>query len=231
MKLLTKEEEDAHYEQVLKGGTIGGVVGTVAGFAGVFAASKRYPAFRGLTLPFRAFLVSSTGTFGAIINADRYSMKFQRARDPRNSYKNTTTLANEEALRNQSNYDKFMAWGRENRYPIVFTSWLASMGVALSIVGRSPYLSSAQKLVQARMYAQGLTLAVLIVTAAFEMNDAKDGSGRWETVMVLDPNDPEHKKLVEKKIHKEEWEGQDLWKDMVAAEEKRMADKKSRQSV
>ncbi len=29
--------------------------------------------------------------------------------------------------------------------------------------------------------------------------------------MVLDPNDPEHKKLIEKKIHHEDYEGQDLW--------------------
>ena len=104
-----------------------------------------------------------------------------------------------------------MSWGRENRYSIVFVSWLASMGLALAIVGRAP-MSTSQKVVQARVYAQGLTLAVLIVSAAFEMNDAKRGSGRWETVMVLDPNDPEHKHLIEKKVHKEEYEGQDLWK-------------------
>ncbi|KAL5611753.1 hypothetical protein BROUX41_000672 [Berkeleyomyces rouxiae] len=226
MKLLTKEEEDAHYQEVLKGGTIGGVVGTIGGLACTLVASKRYQSFRGLTLPFKAFLVSSTGTFGAIINADRYSMKFQAAQNPDRQYQNSSTREAQEALKNQTSYEKFMTWGRENRYPIVLTSWLASMGVAMAIVGRSPYLSPAQKLVQARMYAQGLTLAVLIITAAFEVNDAKDGSGRWETVMVLDPNDPEHKALIEKKIHKEEWEGQDLWKDMVASEERRLAQKK-----
>ncbi|EQL01310.1 mitochondrial hypoxia responsive domain containing protein [Ophiocordyceps sinensis CO18] len=100
------------------------------------------------------------------------------------------------------------------------------MAVSLALVGRAP-MSTSQKLVQARVYAQGLTLAVLIVTAAFEMNDANKGSGRWETVLVLDPNDPEHKHLIERKIHKEEYEGQDLWKDMVEAEERRMQAKKA----
>ena len=85
------------------------------------------------------------------------------------------------------------------------------MGIAFAAVSRSP-MNTANKVVQARVYAQGLTLAVLIVSAAFEVSDAKKGSGRWETVMVLDPNDPEHKKLIEKKIHKEEYAGQDLWK-------------------
>ena len=41
--------------------------------------------------------------------------------------------------------------------------------------------------------------------------DAKSGKGRWETVMVLDPADPEHKHLIEKRVHHEEYEGQDLW--------------------
>jgi len=92
-------------------------------------------------------------------------------------------------------------------------------------------MSTSQKVVQARVYAQGLTLAVLILSAAFEMNDAKKGSGRWETVLELDPNDPEHKHMIERKIHKEEYEGQDLWRDMVAAEEKRIAERKAAEAA
>lgn len=122
------------------------------------------------------------------------------------------------------------------------------MLAALALVSRSP-ASTAQKLVQARVYAQGLTLLVLIATAAFEVNDARKGVSRWETVKVIDPDDPEHKRLIEKKVHKEEYSGQDLWMgkcsqlslsrmlswghsnripaDMVAAEERRMAGKAS----
>ena len=86
------------------------------------------------------------------------------------------------------------------------------MGIALGLVGRNPYLTKAQKLVQARVYAQGLTLAVLVATAAFEVGDANKGRGRWETVKILDPNDPEHKHLIEKRIHHEAYEGEDLWR-------------------
>ena len=86
------------------------------------------------------------------------------------------------------------------------------MGIALGLVGRNPYLSRAQKLVQARVYAQGLTLAVLVATAAFEVGDAKKGKGRWETVKILDPDDPEHKHIIEKRIHHEAYAGEDLWR-------------------
>ena len=58
------------------------------------------------------------------------------------------------------------------------------MVVALSLTGRNPYLSTQQKLVQARVYAQGLTVAVLIATAVFEIGDRGKGEGRWETIKV-----------------------------------------------
>lgn len=228
MKILTKEEEEAHYKAVVSGGLIGGTLGLGVGLGGVIFASRRYPAFRGLTLPFRAFLVTSTGTFGAIINADRWSMAYQKAQDPKRNYQDSAKRAQQIMRENESAWERFMEYGRENRYSIVFASWLASMGLAFAIVSRSP-MNTANKIVQARVYAQGLTLAVLIISAAFEMNDAKKGSGRWQTVMVIDPNDPEHKHLIEKRIHKEEYEGQDLWKDMVAAEEARLAAKKAQE--
>jgi hypothetical protein len=105
-------------------------------------------------------------------------------------------------------------WGRQNRYTIVTASWLASMATALGIVSRDKYLTGAQKLVQARMYAQGLTIAVLLATALLEAGDASKGKGRWETVKIIDPNDPEHKHLIEKRIHHEAYEGEDLWRGM-----------------
>lgn len=225
MKVMSPEEEQAHYNAVLKGGFIGGTSGLALGLGGVFLASRRYPTFAHLTLPFRAFLVTSAGTFGAIINADRFSAAFQKAQDPKAQYQDASQRARELVRENESTYQRFLQWGRENRYSIVGASWVASMAIALALVKRAP-MSTSQKVVQARVYAQGLTLAVLIVSAAFEMNDVKKGEGRWETVLVVDPDDPKHEHLIEKKIHKEEYEGQDLWKDMVAAEERRLKEKK-----
>lgn len=211
MKILTKEEEAAHYKAVVTGGLVGGALGLGVGLGGVVFASRRYPAFRGLTLPFRTFLVTSSGTFGAIINADRWSMAYQKSQDPKRLYQDSAKRAQQIVRENESAWERFLEYGKENRYSIVFVSWLASMGIAFALVSRQP-MNTANKIVQARVYAQGLTLAVLIVSAAFEMNDAKKGSGRWQTVLVVDPDDPEHKHLIEKRIHKEEYEGQDLWK-------------------
>jgi hypothetical protein len=47
----------------IKGGSLGGVIGTAVGAAAIAGASRRYASFQALTVPFRAFLVASTGTF------------------------------------------------------------------------------------------------------------------------------------------------------------------------
>jgi hypothetical protein len=162
----------------------------------------------------KTFLVTSSATFAAIVNADRYSRKFEDARDPQRRYRDRASKDLDQIRASESTFQRIKDWGRENRYPIVTASWVASMGIALGLVSRNPYLSGAQKLVQARVYAQGLTLAVLVATAAFEVGDANKGKGRWETVKILDPNDPEHKKIIEKRIHHEAYSGEDLWRGM-----------------
>ena len=118
-----------------------------------------------------------------------------------------------------------MDWGRENRYKIVTASWVASMAGSLALVYRDKYLSRAQKLVQARVYAQGLTLMVLLASAAFDISDARSGRSR-DMVMVPDPSDPTGQKMMEKKIHHERYEGEDLWMDMVKGEEERIKKRK-----
>lgn len=223
MKVISAEEERAHYNAVLKGGLIGGTLGLSVGLLGVLGAGRRYTGVRSLTLPFRAFLVTSVGTFGAIVNAERYSNAFHLANNPMNFYRDQASRDADTLRAQETSTQRFLEWGRRNRYSIVFGAWVASMGIALGLVSRNRFQTTSQKLVQARVYAQGLTLAVLVASAAFETSDARQGKGRWETILVVDPNDPEHKHMIEKRIHREEYEGQDLWRDMVAAEERRLA--------
>lgn len=211
MKILTKEEEEAHYNATVKGGSIGGAIGLTAGLVAVYGASRRFPTFNSLTLPMKAFLVTSSATFASIISADRASRGFEDQRDPQRKYRDRASRDAESAESQKSDWQRLKDWGKENRYPIVTASWVASMGIAFGLVSRNKYLTGAQKLVQARVYAQGLTLAVLVATAAFEVSDQQKGQGRWETVKVLDPNDPEHKHMIDKKIHHERYAGEDLW--------------------
>lgn len=152
----------------------------------------------------------------AIISADKYSRAFEAARHPEEGYKDEAERQRVQRQADKPTLQRMKDWGRENRYPIVGASWVASMAIALGIVGRSPYLTTAQKLVQARVYAQGLTVAVLIATAAFEIGDKSEEKGRWETIKIIDPKDPNHKHLIEKRIHHESYAGEDQWRGRIS---------------
>ncbi|KAF2478568.1 hypothetical protein BDY17DRAFT_328108 [Neohortaea acidophila] len=225
MKILTEQEQRDNYYATLKGGLVGGLGGLGLGAAGVWAASLRFPAFRQITLPLRVFLITSSGTFGAIVAADAGSRAYERQRNPDNQYQDEQASIRQQADAQKTGKQRTMNWLSDNRYGVVFGSWVASMGTALGLVGRNPYLTGQQKLVQARVYAQGLTLAVVIISLAFETSDSSRGKGRWETVKVLDPNDPTHKHMIEKKIHHESYEGEDQWMDMVASEERKLKER------
>lgn len=222
MKIITKEEQARHYSATVRGGTIGGLLGLSAGAAGVYLASARYPAFRSLSIPFRAFLATSTGTFTAIIAADRASRRFEAEQHPNLQYTDSARIQAESFEAAKPFAQRTKDWARENRYGIVGVSWVASLVIALGLVGRNPYLTGAQKLVQARVYAQGLTVAVLLASFGLEANDAGQGKGRWETVKVLDPKDPTHRHMIEKRVHHERYVGEDQWMDMVEAAERKM---------
>jgi len=84
--------------------------------------------------------------------------------------------------------------------------------------------------VQARVYAQGLTLAVLCASAAFEIHDQRKGQGLLEAAKkgkqaYRDSKD----QAAAAPPHRERYEGEDMWKEMVAAEEQKL--KERHQSV
>lgn len=231
MKILTKEQEQAHYNATLQGGILGGFGGLAVGALGVIGASRRYQFFRQLTLPLKTFLVTSSGTFAGIISADHYSRAFEQANNPKDvEFQERKKQKAEAAAANKTFTEKAMDFGKKERYKIVGGSWIASMFAAFSIVNRNKYLTGQQKLVQARVYAQFLTLGVLVATAAFEISDQRNNEGRYETVKVVDPHDPEHKRMINQSRAVQDDAGDSLWKDMVAAEEARIKEREEEEN-
>lgn len=60
--------------------TKGGLVGLGLGLGAVWLAGKRWPAFRQMPLPFKAFLVTGATAGVGVTVADRASLKFERDR-------------------------------------------------------------------------------------------------------------------------------------------------------
>lgn len=168
----------------------------------------------------KSFLVTSSGTFAGIIAADHSSRAFENERNSAYQWYESR----EERIRAEENVglslsDRITAFARREKYKIVSATWIASMVGSFVIVGRNPYLSGQQKLVQARVYAQGLTLGVLCASAAFEISDQRRGRGLLDSKKAKADNAAEPAP-----VHKDR-ESEDLWKDMVASEEQRLGSK------
>lgn len=204
---------------------MGGILGLTGGAAGVLLAARRYPTIRNLTTPMKAFLVTSSGTFVGIIAADQASRSFDIQRNAEKQwFENREERLRAEEMRGLTFTDRAVAFARREKYKLVGATWVASMIGSFVLVGRNPYLSGQQKIVQARVYAQGLTLAVLCASAAFEISDQRRGRG------ILDSTKRDKAKQSAERaepipVHRDEKDESDLWKDMVAAEEERLKSK------
>lgn len=71
---------------------------------------------------------------------------------------------NEERWKELSSADRTLAWVKDNKFSVVIGSWLTSMVGSWLYIQSQP-LSFSQKLVQARVWAQGLTIASLLLMA------------------------------------------------------------------
>lgn len=200
MKILSREEEQQHYDRVLEGGFKGGMAGLTAAGAGLFLARKYSPGIRSLTIPFQAFLVTGVSVFSLIIGADRYSRNYEQTLWTK--YQDTVVTTSQTAL---SPTQRAMKAFNQYRWHFIGGSWLTGMIGSMVIVNRNKYLSTSQKLVQARMYAQGITLAIVLLSAGIAAQDVSDNDG--EDVVMQDPTDPS-KQLKVHHAHKETYAGE-----------------------
>lgn len=195
------------------------------------AASRRYHTIRNLTVPMKAFLVTSSGTFFGIVAADHASRKFEANRNEKVRYlEDREERRRREELAKMTFRDRAFDFLREEKYKIIGLTWVASIIGSFMLVGRNPYLTGQQKIVQARVYAQGLTVAVLCATAAFEISDQRRGMGITEAMKSgrqaaketsMADRSASGTTLPHGHSHGRS-ETEDLWKDMVAAEEAKL---------
>ncbi|GAA5865816.1 hypothetical protein JCM3774_003107 [Rhodotorula dairenensis] len=182
--------EQAHYSETVWGGLRGGLAGLAVGGAGAVALQRaQVQAFTRLTLPLKAFAVTALGTAGFIISADKASREYELRKYAIGSGTALERSAHEgQRLEQQagiaggrSHADKpvttreaVVEWAKENRWTAVGLTWIGSMAASGAYIAATP-LSFSQKLVQARMVAQGVTVVALIASAGLNLIPNAEG--------------------------------------------------------
>lgn len=220
------EKRQAQYDATVVAGFKGFALGAGAAFAGGAIAQRRFASVRTLPLAIKASLVFSSGVAAGVISADRAGIAFDQAH-----YDDTAAKADrrlrafkDDRWAQLSTFDRIMAWAKYHKFKVVIGSWLTSMAGTWLYIQSQP-LSFSQKIVQARVWAQGLTLASLLVMAGVTQipteadklleEEAKKANHSWRD-MLQEDNRMEHQYVV---LHdnnqREVLEGKDLEDDLV----------------
>ena len=116
-----------HYNATIKGGIKGAGIGFGVTLGLCLIAQRYSPAFRKLTLPIKAFLVSSGTTAGSIISAEQAGLEYERKKYGHYEPEKQISIQDEISLQKTKDFIS------ENRYSIATSAW------ALSIVGSLAY--------------------------------------------------------------------------------------------
>lgn len=171
MKILSDEEKNAHWNAVFYEGTKGCVVGAGVAFGLVTYMKKRHAVnyARMNTSVKSALWAMPVITVGAFY-ADEGSVKFDEEWH-RSSY----LKQKEDEELNKWNQlawsDKLFYKVNNNKYSLIIGAWAASLYGSWKIVNKDKYMTSAQKAVQARVYAQAITVVLLLGTILMSLHE------------------------------------------------------------
>jgi hypothetical protein len=173
MKILTAEEVAEHKQHVLVENIKGCVVGGAVAWGMMALFKRRYPMkYSQLNTSVKAAMwAMPTITVGAFY-ADDGSVKYDE--DKYQSEYKAKVAAEKQAMYNSlSQSEKILHNLDENKYAIIVSAWAASLYGSWKLVDRDIYMTRAQKLVQARVYAQAITVVLLLSTIVLSMQEAK----------------------------------------------------------
>ncbi|KAF8318270.1 hypothetical protein DL93DRAFT_2109950 [Clavulina sp. PMI_390] len=204
MKVLTKEEEDEHYNVVLKGGVKGFAYSSAVAIPASFYLNRVWPYYRRLPLSLKALGVITVTVPACVIKAEWDSLDYEKAQwnDIGLAEMQAEKRLEEQRVAKLDDREKWVDWARQRRYSIVGASWALSMAVAFGIVMRNPYQTFPQKIVQARMWAQGLTVGVLIASAGLATTEAKSARSAnrvdhsWALILEQQRREEEQRKAA-----------------------------------
>ncbi|RKP06649.1 hypothetical protein THASP1DRAFT_25072 [Thamnocephalis sphaerospora] len=207
MKILTQEETDAMYSKTLRGGAKGFALGLAGSLALSVVAQRFMPGYRRLTLPLKAMFVTGGTAAYTVIVAEHAMQDFANAKHVERVNSEVPleqVLYGENALKaamlehevraNEPIAKRTIDFINANRWSVVGGTWAAGMAASGTYLWAQRYMTWQQKLVQARMYAQLITIVALLATAVISVTDTpadmkeynKDDS--WRRAIAMPEN-------------------------------------------
>ncbi|KAF8514842.1 hypothetical protein BU17DRAFT_68204 [Hysterangium stoloniferum] len=167
MKILTEEEIRAQSHATMVGGMKGFFGGLALALPASYLANKRWPYYRSLPPSIKALGVVSVVIPSFVIAAEQAGHAFERLQWTGIGKEELDAAKTAEQLHweSLSPTGKASEWASKNKWGIILGSWATTMVGSFSIIMRDRHQTFPQKIVQARMWAQGLTVGIIIGSA------------------------------------------------------------------
>ena len=168
MKFVTQEQLDAHSAASRRGALEGTAASGVVALGLSYWANGRYPAYRRLPVALKVLGGIILVAPALAIQAERRGLEYDRSQWEGE----TVRILDHKEVSAMQRWDsmtpgeKIGDWSFRHQYSLIFGGWAGSLAVAGLAISRNKYQTYPQKIVQARMWAQGLTIGLLIVAGA-----------------------------------------------------------------
>lgn len=205
MKVNVTQEELEAFDRATIRGSIEGIAGGLAiSLPASFAAQRYWPAYRALPLSLKALgVILIVGPTWAI-QTERRGVEF----DEEHNWKGAGRQLLDSAKAREasewgglSSSEKLSKWVARHQYQVILGSWATSMAVAGTIIMRDRHQSNSQKIVQARMWAQGLTIGILIATGIATHSQRAEAAKHntvdhsWRELLEAEAREAESRKI------------------------------------
>jgi len=204
MKILTREEIEAYNNATVRGAAEGAVIGAAIALPGFSLLNRRWGYYRSLPPSLKLLGIILVVVPGIVIQAERRGLEYDRSQWGGAGKMELDREAEESraAWEELSAKKKIMKWLVGHQYSIMFSGWLASCAVAGSIIWKNKYQTAPQKIVQVRMWAQGLTIGIVLVAGilthrnqAEAASKVKSADHSWAAMIEEQQLEEEYRKV------------------------------------
>ncbi|EEB08197.2 fungal protein [Schizosaccharomyces japonicus yFS275] len=191
----------------------GACLGVTAGLGLCYLGNRYSHGFRKLPVSLKSWFVIGSSLCASVIDGEKSGMRYESRQ-----YESLTVT--EERPKHIKLSDWLLQKYDEKKWPLILSSWAGSLGLSFYLVNRDPYSTPAQKVVQARMYAQGITVGLLLVSVYLSAV-AKSKKPSEKVVYMTDPSD--HTKKVRYIVpNGERYPGENQWQILVSQQEQQL---------
>lgn len=195
MKLASKDEVRDYTTAIVIGGLKGAAVGTGISIGLRYWVQRHSALYRSMTPTFKTFFFLVPVLGCGITTTEWASLKFdmdtydfgegdKKVQEERKKFEQLPLM------------ERIKISANKHKYKIIVGTWAASLGGSFWWVNRDKYMSSSQKLVQARMYAQALTVVILLGSMLMSVNSMQNSKAQDESWKIIAAEEEEREKAA-----------------------------------